>query len=433
MKYVSTDRSEEVDLRRAVESCYAHDGELYMPASLPTLPRAYFNNIEQMSLTEIAYVVMTSLLGTDIDASILKDIVDKTFDFKMPLVHLDGDTWVLELFHGPTMAYKDIGAQFLAAFIDKFSPHGKRMRVVVATTGNTGGAVANALRRAEGTDVIILFPKGTLSRAQQAQLSTGNPNIHLVEVAGTISQCKAMTRQAVTDDSQALTVCANTHNILRILPQVAIFFYAYAQLRGKTGAKADNFTVSIPCGNLSNLTAAVIARRMGLPMGFIVAGCNANDDLARVLDGSLTPDKVNRTARPTLAWAMDSGYPVNLKRIMYLYGNDIAAMRHDIAAASIDDDAIANTIVDTIDNDGYTPDPHTAVALAAAKNKAPVGRPCVVLATAHPAKSLDKMTAVTGRSVELPLQYTRFMDRPVSPVKMAPTYAALARYINTKL
>lgn len=429
MRYVSTESKETVGLRQAVEQCYGPDGGLYLPERFSVLPRAYFNNIEQMSLTEIAYVVMSTLLGDHLEAASLKDIVEFTFNFPMPVEKVADDMWALEMFNGPTLAFKDVGARFLAAFIDRYNTPGRRVAVLVATTGNTGSAVANALGGSEA-NVFIMFPRGTLSRIQQAQLAVDAPNIHPIEVYGSIAQCKAMAKEAMMDlaDSDILPLCANTQNVLRILPQVVFFFQAYARLKGMIGSRADGFTVSVPCGNLSNLVAAVIARRMGLPMGRIVAGCNANDDFVRVLDGSLSPEKVNRTARPTLAWAMDTGYPINLNRLIALYDGSVEAMRRDISAVSIDD----RTITDTINNvvaQGYTPDPHTAVAIAAARQAAPSGVPLVVLATSHPAKSLDKMTAVTGRAVELPLQLTRFMSKPKPTAKLAPTYAALKKYI----
>lgn len=434
MLYVSTNGNKTVSLQQAVEHCYAGNGNLYLPQRLPQLPRAYFNNIEQMSLREIAFVVMRTLLDDELEASILKDIVDRSFDIRLPLVELQPDHYVLEMFHGPTMAFKDFGTRFMSEVIKHYHRPGNRVRIYVATTGNTGGAVANAIGAVNGIDAYILFPREALTRSQRAQFSTIAPNIHPIEVAGNISQCKAMVRQAIEDpdlSDGASQVCANTQNILRILPQVVFFFHTYARLREKLGPAADGFSIAIPCGNLSNLTAAVIARRMGLPMGQIIAGCNANDDFKRVLDGSLAPEAVNRTARPTLATAMDSGYPVNLPRLLRLYDGDIAAMRADIVAVAADDDAIADSINTCIFNHHYTADPHTAAALYAAAKAAPAGKPVVALATAHPAKSLDTMTSITGRTVELPLQYTRFMTKPVAADKLAPSYHALKKYITT--
>lgn len=431
MQYISTQGHHTASLRQAVEQCYGPDSSLYIPASLPLLPKAYLNNIEEMSLCEIAYVIMTSLLGDSIEAQVLKDIVDSTFNFPVPLVETGSGHYALELFHGPTMAFKDAGARFMSAIVGAFPHPGKHAAVLVATTGNTGGAVANALSGMPGTDVYVLYPRGILTRAQQSQFSTAGANIHPIEVAGSIAQCKSMVREALTDladNRDIIPVCANTHNILRILPQIVFFFHAYARLREKAGAEANGFSISIPCGNMSNLTAAVMARRMGLPAGKLIAGCNANDDFVRLLEGSISLERMNRAARPTLAWAMDCGFPVNLPRLMAYYNGDIKAMGADIAAAAIDDDTISATIIEEI-NRGYAPDPHTAVAIAAARLKAPADKPTVVLATAHPAKSLDKMTAVTGRTVELPLQFTRFMSKPRTATKIAPTYPALKKII----
>lgn len=430
MRYSATDHSTIVDFRQAVEHSYASDGNaLYLPATITQLPAAYFKNIDQMKLNEIAYVVTSTLLGGEFTPSAMKDIVDEAFNFPIPVVACAGDLFVTELFHGPTMAFKDVGARFLAACLKRMK-RPSHINVVVATTGNTGGAVANALSGFDGIDVLVLFPRGTLTRAQQSQFCTSASNVHPIEVGGSIAQCREMAREAVTDPTNPVkTICANTHNILRTIPQVAFFFHTYAQLRRMIGARADGFEVAIPCGNLSNLTAAVIAKRMGLPMGRIIAGCNANDDFARLVDGSIAPQRLNRTARPTLAHAMDTGMPANLPRLHALYGDSLEAMRADIATASIDDAQIAQTIQLSISRHGCMPDPHTAVAIAAATACRTPGIPVAVLATAHPAKSLDTMTAITGRTVELPLQFTRFMSKPVSPVKMAPTYAALKKYI----
>ena len=430
MRYVSTTGKYSADLRGAAANCFAPDGSLYIPERIPVIPRALFNNIEEMKMAEIAYVVVTSLLGDDISPTELKRVVDATFRHDFPVKHLAENMEVIELFDGPTMAFKDISAHFMANLMDPaVDVDGKPRVALVATTGNTGAAVANAIAPHKGLHVAVLFPKGALNRRQQAQFTTLGPRVHAIEVAGDISRCKQMVREAMADETLAQSIttsCLNTSNYLRIVPQVVVFFYAYSRLKAKFGAdRARGFSPAIPCGNLSSLLSAVIAKRLGLPMGKILAGVSANDDLVRVLAGELAPDKVNSNSRATLAKAMDSGFPTNLRRILALYGNDIVRMGDDMAAFSISDDEIAD-IIRRYEGAGYVADPHTAVAIGAAERGA--GQR-MVFATAHPAKSLDTMTAITGRSFELPLQLTRFMTKPEAPVKLPPSYAALRKYL----
>lgn len=437
MRYISTTSTHSTDLRGAVLHSIAPDGSLYLPESMPQIPRALFNNIEEMNLREVAYVVVSNLLGSDVDLARLKAIVDATFSFPFPLKTLHPGLDVLELFDGPTLAFKDIGARFLAEFFKIFHERSDVRKVaLVATTGNTGAAIANAFGGLKDTPVVILFPRGALSRSEQAMFTTIGANIHALDVSGNISQCKKMVREALCDPSLGGIVepiCVNTHNILRIIPQVVFYFYAYSRLKSRYG-KADGFTVAIPCGCLSSLTAAVMAKRMGLPMGRIIAGCNANDDFPRILNGEISLDKVNVNSRPTIAKAMDTGYPTNLERLISLYGGSRQAAGADITATSLSDSQIADVIVDELCRSRYMADPHTATALGALRMAGIDGSPeapAVVLATAHPAKSLDIMTSITGRAIELPLQLTRFMGKGSAPDKIPPTYPALRRFLTT--
>ena len=432
MKYISTSGRFTADLHGAVTNCIAPDGTLYLPERLRLIPQALFNNIEAMSLKEIAYVVATALLGDDISPADLKKVVDDTFIYSIPFKNLRKGVEVMELFEGPTLAFKDFSAQFLANLV-KYDKSVALPRVAIAaTTGNTGAAVANAFARHRDRRVIILYPHHALSPSQIAQFTTLGANVHPVEVSGDIGKCKLMVRDAIADESlrpMMKLISANTSNFLRIVPQVALFFYAYSRLKAKYGREADGFSPSIPCGNLSSLTSAIIAKRLGLPMGKIIAGCNANDDLVRVLSGELTPQKVNISSRATLAKAMDSGYPTNLSRVLTLYGRDIERVKKDVAAFSASDAEIEE-IIKRYSESGYLADPHTAAALSALeKSGTSENGHAVVFATAHPAKSLDTMTSITGRSIDLPLQLTRFMTRGVAPTKMPPSYQALRKYL----
>lgn len=442
MRYISTTGNSATDLKGAVLECTAPDGSFYLPESLPVIPKAFFNNIHEMSLREIAYAAVSSLLGNDTDMATLKRIVDSVFNFKMPLRAVGHNISVLELFHGPTMAFKDAGARFLAEFSKNFAPSAtdsRRSVCICATTGNTGTAIAHAFSKHPAHDVVILFPQGALNRGQLAAIDAAGPHIHPIEVGGSIAQCKRMVTDALADadlHNSVQTICLNTPNYLRLVPQTVFFMHAYAQLKA-ANPRLKSFNVAVPCGCLSNLTAAVMAKRMGCPINRIVAGCNANDDFVRVLNGQLDPARVNINSRLTLARAMDSGAPTNLRRLLKLYDNNLEAMRADITAVSLSDDDIAETITAAIEAAAYVADPHTAVALGAAVQAMDCGEtdpsiPMVVLATAHPAKSLQTMTAITGRAIELPLQLTCFMNTAHSRqqrIQMPPTYQALKRML----
>lgn len=440
MQYISTDGSTRSTLDRAFGACYAQGQALYMPETYPAVPRAYLNNIADMSLPEIAYVVTGLLLGDSVPLDVLKTVVDDSFNFDIPLRPLgNSGMQILELFGGPTMAFKDISIRFMARFMQA---HASRRQgpalLLVATTGNTGAAVARAFADMPGLHVLVLYPRGAMDAAQLAQFDSLPSHIHTAEVSGTIADCKRMVREAITDASPIpglLIASGNTHNVIRLIPQVAYFFHAYARLRER-GAVADTFDISIPCGNLSNLTSAVMARHMGLPIGTIVAGCASNDTLPRVLDGSLDPAQVTALDVHTLARAMDSGFPTNLPRLLWLYRGSPAHMAADVRACSVSDDEIVAVIREVRDRYGYLMDPHTAVAYAAASRAGlPSGRPAVVLATAHPAKEPAVMRGIVGDVAELSQQPRRFNGNHSSrhTARMAPTLQALKRFIHNNI
>lgn len=426
MRLISTTGNSRASLHEAVLHSLAPDGSLYIPEVLPSIPRAFFNNMSEMSLPEIGYVVANTLLGEDIPAYKLKTIAEEAFSFDTPIVPLDERVNIIELFHGPTLAFKDIGARFLSRVLHEIPCPGRAWNVIVATTGNTGAAVANACLGDKSLNAIILYPAGAMRRTQLCQFTTLGDNVWPVEVAGTIDDCKAIIREIFTDTSDISRehniVCANTVNILRLLPQIAYFFYAWSRLRHNDGP----VDFAIPSGNLSNLTAAVMAKKMGLPAGRLIAGCNASGTILPAMLSGTIPD---HAATHTLAAAMDSGHPTNIQRLSALYGGSVDEMRRDIEAHVINDSDIAATMLST---GSYAIDPHTAVALAALR-RSQSRHIAAILATAHPVKSLDTMTAVTGRATELPLQLTRFMARPQRIIKLAPTMAALKKYVLDKL
>ncbi len=429
MRYYSTKQhSVDVTLRKALIDCYAPDGGHYLPAGLPVVPKAFINNMGEMSLKETAYVICNMLFGEDIASARLKAIADEALSFDMPLISVGHNRYMMELFHGPTLAFKDISARFMAGLTKElYYDESKPLNIIVTTIGNTGAAVANSFKNDRNINVFVLFPKGVLSRSQLMQITAAGDNVRAVEVAGTIDDCKKMAGAAMLDESLCLKMnltSANSANIARLLPQIIIFFYAAARLNSM-GVCADKTVFSIPSGNLSAVTSGVISHRMGLETGKFVAACNGNNPFYRYLvTGRITSQPV----RLTSARCMDTDNPTNLERLISLYANDMSRIREDIETATIGDDMIKSTINRMLMENGLLIDPHTAVAFAAADMLHPA-EPALIFSTAHPAKSLDVMTSVTGKAMELPLQLTRFMAKPVHTDKIPPTYPALKKYL----
>lgn len=430
MRFVSTNSTESpVGIDEAVNRCVAADGGMFMPQHIPTIPRAFFNNIAEMNFRDIAFVVLSTLLEGDIDPARLKAIVDESFSFDIPVRRLGDKTWILELFGGPTLTFKDFGARFMARLMRHLDSRADApvRNVVVATTGNTGAAAANGFYRLDGINVTVLYPKGCLSRQQIAQFTALGENIHPVEVLGTVEDCKRLVQAAIADPSMApLHITgANSINIARLLPQVAFSFYGYSRLVAEGVRDADKAVYTMPCGNLSNLVATAIAGRMGLPVGHIIGATNANDQLAPLLAGN--PDDTGHGApQRTLAPSIDMSHPSGWPRLKSLYGGDTSAMRRDISAISVPDAEISATIMRYRAEYGYTPDPHTAVALAAAEAY-PSDAPRVVFATGHPAKHLDIMTGITGAMIDLPVQLNSFMTPRRHSTIIPPTLPALKK------
>lgn len=399
-----------------------------MPESLPVLPKAFFNNIGEMNLREIAFVVASAFLDGELDAAEIKHIVDESFATDIPLAHLGGDYYALELFHGPTLTFKDYGARFMAHLLKHFDTRAgmRRRTVVVATTGNSGAATANGLFGIKGVNVVVLFPKGALSRMQTSQFVTLGGNIYPVEVDGSIEDCKTLAREAIGDASLAdlSLTAANSINVGRLIPQVVFAFKAYASLLGVGADRSGEAVYGIPCGNTSNLVAALMARALGLPMGDIVAACNVNDSLGRCLRG----EEAARRPVPTLAPSMDIASPSGLPRLRHLCGTTLDRACAPVVAPPVGDRDIAATVLRLRAECGYTLDPHGASALVAVTGMSP-GTPKVVFATGHPAKNIDIMTRITGGTVELPVQMMRFMDGKRRYHRLPSTYPALRRYL----
>lgn len=433
MRFISTNRiNPPVSLDEAISRYIASDGGLFMPETLPAIPRAFFNNISEMNMREIAYVVATTLLGGDIAPAALKTIVDEAFAFDAPLRHIADNTYLLELFHGPTLTFKDYGARFMARVMQHLdsSKPGYKRNVLVATTGNSGAAAANGMFRLNNVNVTVLYPKGVLSRTQSAQFTVLGENIHPIEVLGSVEDCKRLVRKAMADPSMASfnLTGSNSINIARLIPQIAFAMHGYAQLLSLGVKNAEKAIYAMPCGNLSNLVATIIAKRMGLSTGKIIAATNTNNHLAPLVNG-ITDKPVAQTPSHTYTPSLDLTYPAGWQRLNYLFNGNLEAMQRDILPVAIDDNTVAETVNGLRSAHGYTIDTHGAAAYAAAARYATADAPKVVFATGHPARLLNIMTQITASAIELPVQLTRFMGERRRATILPPTVPALRKFL----
>lgn len=428
MRYVSTKSNiGAVSFKEAVNRCIAADSGMFMPENMPSIPHAFFNNIGQMSLGEIAFVVASAFVGDEIDGAVLKNIVGEAFAFDAPLKHIGRQTYVLELFHGPTLTFKDYGARFMARLLREFNNDEKYCRnVIVATTGNTGAATANGLFRMSGISVSVLFPRGKLSRTQLSELTALGENIFPLEIAGSVEDCKRLVQMAMSDPSLSdlhLTG-GNSINIARLIPQISFAFYAYAQMKHLDIHGAEEAHYCMPCGNMSNVVATAMAKKMGLPMGKIVGATAANNQLAPLLAGQQCK---NSAPVRTLAHSIDMSYPSGWPRLECIYGRDLEAIRRDIVAAppvSDDDIMLAMGKIRCVND--YVIDPHGAVAYEAA---ATIDDNCpkVIFATGHPAKQLDIVRQV-AKNAEIPWQLKQALKTKRQPIILPPTLPALRKH-----
>ncbi|MDE6127149.1 MAG: threonine synthase [Muribaculaceae bacterium] len=427
----STNRNApQVTLPQAAACGIAPDGGLYLPDSLPALPRAFFNNIAEMSLREVAYVVANSLFGSLATSADLKKVVDEALDFPIPLRRIAGDRYVLELFHGPTHSFKDVGSRFMAGLLPLISPEGTAGRdIIVATSGDSGGAVANGFLRSEGTRVFVLFPKGGLTRSQVSLFAT-LPNVVAVEVDGTFDDCQNLAVEALRDSlsspSRRPLTSGNSINPARQLPSIIYYFHAYASAL-RENPDTDGVVVSVPCGNLGNLSAGLMAKKMGLPVKRFIAANNANDEFVEYLrTGGFRP----RKALMTLASAMDVGNPSNIARIIELYGGCLEKLREDVDGHSLTDEQIALTMLEVYRTADYILDPQGAAAYRALDLSLEPGETGIALSSAAPGVFADAVERVLGVRPALPGGGASASRQPVRVQKIPATQSALQRVLN---
>lgn len=436
MKYYSTNHiSPEVSLAEAVVKGLAPDRGLYMPERIGKLPREFFDNIDRLSFHEIACRVAEEFFGEDIPKADLNAIVKDTLSFPTPLVEVEPGIYSLELFHGPTLAFKDVGARFMARLLQYFIKRGddkRQVHVLVATSGDTGSAVANGFLGVDGISVHVLYPKGKVSPIQECQFTTLGKNISAIEVDGVFDDCQRLVKQAFLDEElndKLLLTSANSINVARFLPQAFYYFNAYAQL--KRMGKADNVVMCVPSGNFGNITAGLIAHRMGLPISRFIAANNANDVFFNYLQsGVYTP----APSKATIANAMDVGDPSNFARILDLYGHDHARITSLISGTTYSDGLIAQTMADCYARTGYILDPHGAVAYRALKQLLLPGENGVFLETAHPAKFKDTVDDILApASVEIPARLAAFMQGAKQSLPLTADYPSFRSYLLTIL
>ncbi len=429
MKYYSTQhQAPAASLREAVVKGLAPDKGLYMPERIVPLPASFYERIESLSFPDIACRVAESFFGEDIPADTLRAIVCDALNFDVPAVRVKDRIYALELFHGPTLAFKDVGARFMARLLGHFiREEGRTVHVLVATSGDTGSAVANGFLGVEGIRVHVLYPKGKVSAIQEKQFTTPGQNVTALEVDGTFDDCQALVKKAFLDaelNTRLRLTSANSINVARFLPQAFYYFHAYAQMK-RAGA-AGQWVACVPSGNFGNLTAGLFAKRMGLPVKRFIAANNRNDTFCRYLQ---TGDYRPRPSVATLANAMDVGDPSNFARILDLYGHSHAAIAAEIAGAAYADGQIAETMESTYRETGYLLDPHGACAFRALAESLRPGENGVFLETAHPAKFRDAVERITGTRVPVPARLQAFLESEGTSVPLGKDFAGFKSYL----
>ncbi len=430
MKYYNTNnRRQTVSLEEAVFKGLAADGGLYMPERIPRLPQPFINNMKNMSLPDIGFAVANFSLQGDVESDVLHNIIDETLNFDIPLRRVSDHRYALELFHGPTMAFKDVGARFMARLMAYFIGRrpGRRVNVLVPTSGDTGSAVANGFAQVPGVHVYVLYPCDGVSLIQEMQFASLGGNVTALKVNGTFDDCKQIAEQAFMDEDlnrQITLTSATTINVARLLPQAFYYFYAYAQLLER-GHGGGNVVVAVPCANLGNLASGLIAREMGLPVKRFVSVENANNIFYNyVCTGEFLP----RPSVASIAPALDAGNPTNFARITALLGG-VEQVRQVIHAYSFTDQDILDTIAQVDRDHAYLLDPQSAIAWRGMEADLQPGETGITLATAHPAKFSAPVEAAIRRPVEMPKQLVKFLRgaRHITPLSNG--YTALRNYL----
>lgn len=424
MNYFSTNnKAISVTFREAVIKGIADDGGLFMPSFIPRLPSLFFDSIEKLSIQEIALEVAKKFIENEIPNNEIQRIIDKSISFDSPLFNLSDYISILELFHGPTLAFKDFGARFMANVLSYLvKDENQQVTILVATSGDTGSAVANGFYKVEGINVIILYPSKKISEIQEKQLTTLGDNITALEIDGTFDDCQRLVKTAFVDKDiiqKKKLSSANSINIARLIPQTFYYFKSFAELK----SKKRKIVFSVPSGNLGNLTAGLIAKKMGLSVHKYIAASNINDIFPKYLKSSIFDPK---PSIQTISNAMDVGNPSNFARIISLYNNDYKAIHNEIYGDSFTDAETIASIKEIYSNYKYVIDPHGAVGYLALLNYLKLSKDKdifgVLLETAHPSKFPDVVNSAIGKSIEIPKSVKMIMQKEKKSISISSNY-----------
>ena len=430
MKYYSLNHNApNVSFEEAVVKGLAPDRGLYFPETITPLPSSFFQNIENLTNEEIAFEAIKQFVGNDIPEKNLKEIINETLCFDFPTVAVEENIYSLELYHGPTMAFKDVGARFMSRCLAYFNRNNtnRKNTVLVATSGDTGGAVASGFLGVDGVDVVILYPSGKVSDIQERQLTTLGQNIKAVEVDGVFDDCQDMVKKAFLDEglTHKNLTSANSINIARWLPQMFYFFFAYKQLK----SLEKQMVFSCPSGNFGNICAGIMAKRLGLPIEHFVAATNVNDTVPQFLaTGTYDP----KPSKATISNAMDVGNPSNFIRIQELYNKDLSAFKKDFSSYSYTDEITSATLLKIYSNSGYIAEPHGVVGYLGLKKEMTrfpnaIG---IFLETAHPIKFLDTVEPILNITLPIPVQIKSVLNKEKVRIKIK-TYEELKAFLNS--
>ena len=433
MNYYSTNGNAPLaSLEKAVVKGLAEDRGLYMPERIEKLPKAFFEDISSMSFQDIAYNVASNFFGEDVDEDALQDIVYDTLSFDCPVVKVTDNIYSLELFHGPTLAFKDVGARFMARLLGYFlrqKSSGKMVNVLVATSGDTGSAVANGFLGVECIHVYVLYPKGKVSPIQECQFTTLGQNITAIEVDGVFDDCQALVKSAFMDkelNDHMMLTSANSINVARFLPQAFYYFNAYARMSAQLSTSNSDLIMCVPSGNFGNICAALFGHEMGLPIKRFIAANNANDVFFNYLQtGKYEP----KASIQTLANAMDVGDPSNFARIYDLYGKSHERISTLISGATYKDEQIIETMRQCYSETSYILDPHGACGYRALQEGLKKNEVGVFCETAHPAKFKEKVDDILGIDIEIPARLKAFMEGEKQSVEMTKDFTDFKRFL----
>jgi threonine synthase len=432
--YSLNHKSPRVNFREATIHGQAPDKGLYFPEEIPVLPNDFIIDIRHYSKLDIAWQVIEPYVSDSIPQRELKRIIEETIDFDFPLVKINENISSLELFHGPTLAFKDVGARFMSRCLGYFvKDQDQKVTVLVATSGDTGGAVANGFYNVEGVNVVILYPSGKVSNIQELQLTTLGNNVAALEVNGRFDDCQQMVKQAFADEElkkKLFLTSANSINVARWLPQQFYYFFAYQQWKKEYPDLKP--VISVPSGNFGNICAGILAYQSGLPAEHFMAACNANDIVPSYLQsGKYAP----KEAVSTLSNAMDVGNPSNFVRILEIFEKEFTALKDKLSSYSITDEETKQTIGEVYKKYEYILDPHGAVGYLALEkylsdNK---GKKGFFLETAHPVKFPDSVESILGHTLEIPESVEYLLEKEKKSVKIEPAYQQLKDYLLATL